>query len=69
MTTQTDVEDRPLGRAEIAELLGVAPSTISQWIWRNIFPEHDYKIATGRLWMTSTIRRWAQETGRWPDDG
>jgi uncharacterized protein YjcR len=59
-------EDYPLGVNEIAEVLGVKPSTVSQWQQRYVLPKPDASINKGRtkLWKTKTIIDWANATGR-----
>ncbi|NNC41947.1 MAG: hypothetical protein HKO03_01750 [Acidimicrobiia bacterium] len=60
------VTDIPMGRGEIAHMLKVKPNTVSQWIARELFPEHDITTSRQRLWLHSTVRTWAIMTKRWP---
>lgn len=57
----------PVGIQEIAEKLSVVRATVDQWIHRGIFPERDWTVGGRPAWEWSTVRRWAEETGRWTD--
>ena len=52
---------------EIAERLGVAPSTPSQWRKRGLMPDPDWVLAIGPVWEWSHIELWAMDTGRLND--
>jgi len=63
---------RPLGLAEIADLLGVGEATPTRWKYRKAvtgFPDPDgFVSGTVPYWWETTIERWAKATGRWPGD-
>lgn len=54
----------PVGVVEIAARLGVAYSTVQQWGQRGILPARDWTVGGRPCWAWSTIRAWAQTTGR-----
>lgn len=56
----------PVGIPEVAEKLGVKRATVDQWIQREIFPAPDWTVGGRPAWDWSTVRRWAEETGRSP---
>ena len=56
----------PMGRAEIADYLGVKVPTVSQWAQRGVLPAPDGRISGNPVWLSSTITAWAQESGRVP---
>jgi hypothetical protein len=65
--------DIPLGEKEIAALLTergypVGIGTVHEWAKRrrNRLPQADGTISGRPWWWTSTILRWAVETGRLP---
>lgn len=70
MPTRTD--ERPIGLAEIADLLGVNEATPTRWKYlraRTGFPAPDgYVSRTVPYWWLSTIETWARATKRWPGD-
>ncbi len=57
-----------VGLSEIAERLNVLRGTVDQWRHRNVLPAPDYDLQAGPIWWWSTIRRWAEQTGRLSDD-
>jgi len=59
-------EDKLIDLAGIAELLGVASVTPSQWRQRGVLPEPDLSFPDKPLWKRQTIIDWAKETDRWP---
>ena len=58
--------DYPIGVNEIATLLDVKPSTVSQWGVRKNLPPVDALVGGGntKLWRVDTILNWASSTGR-----
>lgn len=58
--------DYPIGVNEIATLLDVKPSTVSQWGVRKNLPPVDALVGGGntKLWRIDTILNWASSTGR-----
>lgn len=65
-------EWRPLGLAEIAELLDVNEATPTRWKYlrgRTKFPPPDgHTSHTVPFWYYRTIETWARATKRWPGD-
>lgn len=59
----------PVGGEEIAERLEVAPSTVRVWRHRGLLPEPEGTVSGRECWNWPTIRRWAEKTGRLPDQG
>lgn len=56
-----------LGYAEIAELLDVKVETVRQWQWAKVLPDPDGPAVHGKAtWNPTTIRVWAEQTGRLP---
>jgi hypothetical protein len=53
-----------LGRAEAAYFLRVRPDTIRQWKHRGLMPPADVEIGGTELWVESSLRAWAEQTGR-----
>ena len=53
-----------MGIEEIAGYLGVKRQTVYQWQIRGILPAPDVELAHHRLYLHSTVHRWAQATGR-----
>jgi hypothetical protein len=55
---------------DIAEILGVKPATIRQWLARGLLPAPIYVNRSGRvrLWSYDDIYTWAKTTGRMPTD-
>jgi hypothetical protein len=62
--------DYPIGVNEIATLLDVKPSTVSQWGVRKNLPPVDALVGGGntKLWRVETILNWASSTGRNSND-
>ncbi len=58
--------DYPIGVNEISILLGVKPSTVSQWGVRKNLPSPDALVGGGntKLWRIESILNWASSTGR-----
>lgn len=58
--------DYPIGVNEIATVLDVKPSTVSQWGVRKNLPQFDALVNGGntKLWTLETILNWASSTGR-----
>lgn len=58
-------EERLLAASDIAELLGVGPSAVSNWIVRHEgeFPKPAHIVSRGhiRLWRESDVLAWAGE--------
>jgi hypothetical protein len=52
------------GVGELAILLGVSRQRVQQLINSPGFPEPDFELIMGKVWATSTIRRWAMARGR-----
>ncbi len=48
-----------VGQREIAELLGVAYSTVQQWRQRKIFPAPDGHVSGTPYWQRSRPLEWA----------
>jgi hypothetical protein len=55
-----------LNMLQIAELLGVSPTTPGAWRQRGVLPTPDIDLPRRPLWRTDTIVRWAKDTERWP---
>ena len=55
-----------VGPAEMAELLAVDDSTVRKWRLnpKHRFPDADYQLANGKLWLKSTVVNWGRATGR-----
>lgn len=53
-----------VGIVEIADRLKVNRGTVDLWRHRDLLPEPDYTIGGRPAWRWSTIRRWADRTGR-----
>jgi len=54
-----------LGKREIAKLLGVAPTTPSQWQTRKQLPAPDHPPVNGSpAWTVELIEEWAREHGK-----
>jgi len=51
-----------LGKREIAAMLGVAPTTPSQWVTRKQLPEPDHPPVNGSpAWTVELIEEWARK--------
>ena len=65
--------DLPVGIKEIAKLLGLAPTTVALLRYQRELPEADgegeYGVSGHPWWWSSTIFRWAHDTGRLPRRG
>jgi hypothetical protein len=58
-----------LGEQDIAKLLLVAPSTVRVWRLRGVLPEPDSVVNDStHVWSRTTIRTWAEHSGRLPAD-
>jgi predicted DNA-binding transcriptional regulator AlpA len=53
-----------IGPAQVAEMLGVAESTVRQWVHRHRLPPSVSGIADRPRWPRSVIFEWAVTTGR-----
>ncbi|MBT8215822.1 MAG: hypothetical protein HKN74_04745 [Acidimicrobiia bacterium] len=53
-----------VGRAEMAERLGVGVSTIDRWQRRSILPEPDLRFGPQDVWLWDTVREWAKHKSR-----
>jgi hypothetical protein len=54
----------PLGKQEIAALLGYPRGTVYQWAKRELLPPPDGRLSGQDWWWTETITCWAVSTGR-----
>ena len=64
MTALPTADTMPLGRSEVADLLGVRTATVGQWITRDLMPPADGRISGSPVWHRETVTAWATETGR-----
>lgn len=64
LASGAEVRDPHLSAQEVADLLGVKPRTVAQWVFRRRLPEPDAAVHAKSLWKRSTILRWAGDTGR-----
>lgn len=55
-----------VGCQEIAERLNVPPNTVYAWRHRKLLPEPEHTVGGRPAWKWSTIRQWADRTGRLP---
>ncbi len=57
-----DTGEKPdlVGRAELAERLGVNASTMSRWHRRSILPDPDLVLDGQELWLWDTVREWTR---------
>jgi hypothetical protein len=53
--------DEPVGLAEIAAMLGVAPNTVASWRQRGVLPPSKWELRTGPLWLASDVRAWFEK--------
>ena len=53
-----------IGQNEIAELAGVALTTVRKWRHRYEFPAPVSRLAIGPVWLRSDVEDWLEETGR-----
>jgi hypothetical protein len=56
-----------VGVAEIAELLGVAPNTVTSWRQRKQLPAPRWDLKSGPIWLASDILAWYASTKGSPD--
>jgi predicted DNA-binding transcriptional regulator AlpA len=54
-----------LGAAEVAELLGVAPKTISSYLARGLMPKPVRRLRSGPVWVRADIEAWVAERPRY----
>jgi predicted DNA-binding transcriptional regulator AlpA len=54
----------PIGKQEIAALLGYPRNTVYQWKKRKQLPPRDGRLSGQDWWWSETIIRWAVRTGR-----
>lgn len=57
----------PVGESEIAERLGVLPTTVHQWRYRGLLPEPGGIVSGNPVWNWRVIERWAKKTDRLPE--
>jgi hypothetical protein len=50
--------------SEIACRLQVPKDTVNKWRYRELLPAVDYDLRVGPVWEWTTIRQWAEQTGR-----
>lgn len=55
-----------VGEKEIAGMLAVKENTVHQWRARGIMPQPDGLVSGNPAWHWSTVRKWAEATGRVP---
>jgi len=55
-------EVEAVGVAEIAELLGVAPNTVTSWRQRKQLPPPRWDLKSGPIWLASDITSWYAAT-------
>lgn len=55
---------RLMGLTEIAEALGISRQRVDQLTRREDFPKPAAVLASGRIWKTEDIEKWAREEGR-----
>jgi len=61
------VEVEAVGLAEIAELLGVAPNTVTSWRQRKQLPPPRWELKSGPIWLADDITAWYAVTKGSPD--
>jgi ParB/RepB/Spo0J family partition protein len=64
LAASAPVRERALGLAEIADRLGAQSNTVKAWRARGTLPAPDFELSGVPAWWSSTIDRWAIETGR-----
>lgn len=64
MTRTKRPEDEPLGKKEVAELIGVQDNTIKSLIYKRAMPAADFEVNGKPAWKRKTILAWAGSTGR-----
>lgn len=57
----TTTEKTILGVAEVADLTGLKPDTITKYRSLGKFPDPDHTTARQDLWERSTVERWMSE--------
>lgn len=55
---------RPLGKQEIADLLGYPRTTVYTWCNRGLLPEPAGSLSSVPYWWDKDILEWAEATGR-----
>ena len=60
-------EMEAVGVAEIAELLGVAPNTVTSWRQRKQLPPPRWDLKSGPIWLAEDITAWHAATRGSPD--
>lgn len=53
-----------MGVAEVAALLGVSRQRVTQLAKTDGFPSPASKLASGPVWESADVEKWARETGR-----
>jgi hypothetical protein len=53
---------------EVARRLGVKKETVRMWRYRDLLPEAEWMLNGQPVWRWATIRKWAQDTGRLPEE-
>jgi hypothetical protein len=53
-----------VGVAEVADMLRVTRTRVSQLATTTGFPEPVVRLAAGPVWYRQDVERWARETGR-----
>lgn len=53
-----------VGVAEVADMLGVTRTRVSQLASSAGFPEPTARLAAGPVWLREDVERWARDTGR-----
>ena len=53
-----------MGVAEVAELLGVSRQRVTQLAKVDGFPKPTIRLASGPVWESADVERWAKESGR-----
>jgi hypothetical protein len=52
------VNIEPVGLAEISELLGVPPNTVTSWRHRDVLPRPRWELKAGPIWDAGDLRKW-----------
>lgn len=55
-----------VGLAELVDRLGTTRLTVDSWRARGRLPEPEYVVGGRPAWRWSTIKRWAERSGRLP---
>lgn len=53
-----------MGAAEVADFLAVSRQRVLQLRQRDDFPQPVSVLASGPVWESADVERWARETGR-----